>query len=44
MHFTINFKNIKETAGNVIVRLQNENKVIFNNKIKSDKKSILQIV
>ena len=37
MRFTINQKISKEIAGNMIVRLQNENKIIFNNKLKSDK-------
>ena len=37
MHFTINFKNIKRNCRECD-RLKNENKVIFNNKLKSDKK------
>ena len=43
MCLTINFKNIKRNCRECD-RLQIENKIIFNNKLKSDKKSILQIV
>ena len=37
MHFAINLKNIKKNPENMIVRLQNEKKIIFNNKLKSNK-------
>ena len=37
MHFAINLKNIKKNSENMIVRLQNEKKIIFNNKLKSNK-------
>ena len=39
MRFTINFKDIKRNCREYD-RLQNENKIIFNDKLKSNKKSI----
>ena len=37
-------KYLNETAGNMIVKTTKQNKIIFNNKLKSDKKSIWYIV